>query len=239
MIGLKEFMVNEVSSELLMKAAKKAKEIGDPRVEKFFNAAVEKAKKELDVMEDDAKKAAESVTKKVFNSLKKLGKANFGFGTQLENTLTFEENGRQGVLFVYAGGKGIIPTKGMYKKSEDLADLAESRGLDHISDKLEKVVENMDDNDPIIFVKILLAADKSVKGIDIYRNCNVADAIILPGSHVFIADRVLWGMYTEYRPDGDIYPPKLNIKDIEDDDIDRFATRKIAKNLYNDLGNNK
>lgn len=215
MIGLKEFMVNEVSSELLMKAAKKAKEVGDPRVEKFFNAAVEKAKKELDNIEVDMKKVAENKTKKTFDKLKKLGKPAFGFGSNGMNQLFLTKNERDGMLLIYTGGKGIIPVKGMMG-ADELADFASSQGLGNIADKLKDKADELNDEDQIIFVKFILANDKSIKGPEIYRNCHCLDAILLPSKNTAIG-----GAYVEYIPDGKNHPCDLDfdIYKLKDKDL--------------------
>lgn len=217
MIGLKEFIVNEVSSDLLMKAAKKAKEIGDPRAQKFFNAALDKMKTEFDDLSIDAKKAAESMTKKTFKKLEKLGKPAFGFGSQGINQLFIEKDGKQGMIMIYTGHDGIIPTRGVYGNGDELSDYASSQGLGHVGDKLKDMVDDMDDNNPIIFAKILLAPDETVKGPEVYRNCNLLDCILLPSINKGIA-----GAWIEYRPDGKNHPADLDV------DIDKLKDKSIA-----------
>lgn len=203
MIGLKEFMVNEVSSDLLMKAAKKAKEVGDPRAQKFFNAAMDRAKKEFDDMSVDAQKQAQSQSKKVFNTVKKLGTPMFGFGSGGSDTLTFEKDERDGYLIIQSDGHGIFPTKATVG---DIKELASKYALEHVSDKLESKLSEMEDGDPVIFAQIMIAADDKTKKMEVFRNCNYLACILLPSINYVIA-----GMYVEYRPDGKDHPAETDV----------------------------
>lgn len=224
-IGLREFMVNEVSSELLMKAAKKAKTIGDKRANKFFDAALKKAKEEFDGMSTDAKEEAKANSKKVFDKIKKLGKPNFGFGTQLENTLAFEVNGKQGFLIIDADQNGIIASKKMIgdyldKETEGLSDSA----FKSLAEKFKK----MKDEEQLMFFKIGLSPDKEIKGPEIYRNCNFAMGIILVTDKLG-SDNVMYTYYTQYRKDEN-YDGKQDPEEIPDSDLDDMVY-KIAKAL--------
>lgn len=229
MIGLKEYIVNEVSSDLLMKAAKKAKEIGDKRANKFFNAALKKAQQEFTSIPVDAQKEAKSKSKKVFNKLKSFGTPMFGFGSGSQNMMKIEVKDREGFFIVYTDKDGLIPTKKVI--GDKIEEIANSNGLDHISEKIKKGIGMIEDDEQLMFFSIGLAPDKETKGAEVYRNCNFAQGVIFisPKGIRFNYDRFLFGVYTEYRP-GEINTPKLNIQDTDDDDIDKMVSN-IARTL--------
>lgn len=217
MIGLREYVLNEVSSDLLMKAAKKAKEIGDPRAKKFFDAAMKRMEEEFNKMEINKRKQAVEKSKKIFSKLAKLGDPLFGWGSGGTDTMKFERDGHQGFLMIRSNYKGTIPTKALVGGNGDLlADIAASEGMDHISDQLKEKVAKMKDEDQIMFFTLLISPDKETKDMEVYRNCNYTQGIMLITKEGKPEDRILYSLYTEYRPDGKIYRPKLDITKPED-----------------------
>lgn len=146
MISLTQYIVNEVSKETLLGAAKKAKEIGDPRADKFYKAFLDAAQKEFDSIDVDKQKAIKSKSKKIMSKLSKISGYTLynGFGDTSHNRLINKDGG---VVTIFTEAGGVLPTKSCVK-------------IDHKN--MKKSLDKIDDDDLVIMMMFnYLESDKT------------------------------------------------------------------------------
>lgn len=89
----------------------------------------------------------------------------------------------------------------------------------------------MDDEDLIMFFKMGIATEEGIEMPEVYRNCDFVQGVMLLSTKIKnMEDRVIYGLSTEYRPDGKIRKPNLNVDSAPNEDIKEMVD-KILKTL--------